>query len=107
MSNLLVFFSKLFYKNRFNLIFFNYSNTIFNFIILFKKYSYFLKRKKTFINNFLYLNVIKEKGIFSKKISNFTLDYRKKFPLINLENRKLFAYLFFNNIKSKKLTKKI
>ena len=74
---------------------------------MFKKYSYFLKRKKTFINNFLYINVVKEKSNLSKKISNFILDYKKKFPLVNLENRKLFAYLFFNNIKSRKLTKKI
>ena len=105
--SLLIVLNKLFYKNRYSLVFFNYSILFYSFVFLFKKYSYFLKRRRTFINNFLYLNVIKEKNSFYKKVNNFILDYKKKFPSINLDNRKLFSYLFFNNIKAKKLTKKL
>lgn len=79
--------------------------------MLFKRYIYFFKKRKTFISNFLYLNLIKNKKstVYKKNynIETNLLDYKKKIYSVVLDNRKLYNNVFLNKAKSFKITKNI
>jgi len=102
-----------FNKISFNCIFFTLSLNLFfkssDIFLFVKKYIYFFKKRKTFINNFLYMSIAKQrKNInYKKYLSSDTnlLDYKKKIYSVILDNRKLYTNTFLNKSRSNKVTK--
>lgn len=103
-------FTTISYNLSISLIFFNrfYINNI-KVIKLYKKYAYFLKKKKSFIINFLYLNVVKSKSSNARVWSNGNnlLDYKKKLFSLVIDNRKIFNLIMLDNSISKIISKTI
>jgi len=107
--------SIFFNKNNFSCIFYIFNINDFlkisDLSVFLKKYLYFFKRRKTFISNFLYLNLIRnKKGVIYKKNHNIEtnlLDYKKKIYSVVLDNRKLYTNVFLNKAKSFKVTRNI
>lgn len=80
-----------------------------NSIKLYKKYTYFLKKKRSYITNFLCLNVLKSKISLNRRYytSSNLLDYKKRMLSVILDNRKIFNIIFLQNKMTKRVSKAV